>query len=74
MHIKIELESWHQNNMTNGIKVGYPHMEDIKSVLMPRQHLLKTLYSKSVDKVRAELRAVKESYLRWFLITDIQTT
>jgi hypothetical protein len=64
LHIKIE--TWHQDNLTNGIKVGYPHMEDIKSVLMPLQHILKTLdpvYSKSVEEVRAELRALKEPYV-----------
>jgi hypothetical protein len=69
LHIKIE--TWHQDNMTNWIKVGYPHMEDItgKSVLMPRQHLLKTLdqvYSKSVEEVRpvrGELRALKEAHV-----------
>ena len=41
-------------------------MEDIKSVLMPRQHILKTLdpvYCKSVEEVRADLRALKESYV-----------
>ncbi len=41
-------------------------MEDIKSVLMPRQHLQKTLdpvFSKSVDEVHAELRALKEPYV-----------
>ncbi len=41
-------------------------MEDIKSVLMPRQHILKTrdpVYSKSVEEMRAELRALKESYV-----------
>jgi hypothetical protein len=32
LHIKIE--TWHQDNITNGMNVGYPHMEDIKSVLM----------------------------------------
>jgi hypothetical protein len=49
LHIKIEAR--HHDNLTNGIKVVYPHMEDIKSVLMTRQHILKTLdpvYSKSV--------------------------
>ena len=64
LHIKIE--AWHQDNLTNGIKVGYPHMEDIKSVLMPRQHILKTIdpvYSRSVEEVRAELRASKEAYV-----------
>ncbi len=58
--------------MTNGIKVGYPHMEDTKSVLMPQQHLLKTpsldpMYSKSVEKVLAELRALKESHIAMVL-------
>jgi hypothetical protein len=56
--------------MTNGIKVGYPHIEDIKSVLMPWQHILKTfdpVYSKSVEEVLAELRALKESYVAMIL-------
>jgi hypothetical protein len=57
--------------MTNKIKVGHPHMEDIKSVLMPLQHLLKTLdlvyYSKLVQEVQAELRALKESYVEMVL-------
>jgi hypothetical protein len=66
MHIKIEACQWHQDNLTNGIEGGYPHMEDIKSVLIPRQHILKALdlvYSKSVEEVRADLRALKESYV-----------
>jgi hypothetical protein len=64
LHIKVE--NWHQDNLTNGIKDGYPHMEDIKSVLMPGQHILKILdpvYTKSVEEVLAELSALKESYV-----------
>ncbi len=68
--MNIKIETWYQDNMTNRIKVGYTHMEDIKSVLMPQQHLLKTLdpvYSKSVEEVLAELWALKESYVEMVL-------
>ncbi len=58
--------------------MGYPHTEDIKSVLMPRQHILKTLdpvYSKPVEEVLAELRVLKESYVDMVLKnTDMQPT
>jgi hypothetical protein len=36
LHLKIE--SWHQNNKADGVEPGYPRMEDIKTVLIPRQH------------------------------------
>ncbi len=44
LHIKIEKR--HQDNILNEIKVGFPQMDDIKTLLMPRQqaqHVLKRI-------------------------------
>ncbi len=44
---------------------GYPRMEDFKAILIPRQHLLKTLDPepmRPVDELRAVLREMKDKY------------
>jgi hypothetical protein len=38
-----QIEAWQQNNKANGVGQGYSDIQDVKSLLMPRQHLLKTL-------------------------------
>jgi hypothetical protein len=42
---------------------GYPHLEDFKAILIPLQHLLKTLDPepmRPVDELRAVLREIKD--------------
>jgi hypothetical protein len=41
--LDLKIEAWHQNNKANGVGQGYPDIKDVKSLLMPRQHLLKNL-------------------------------
>jgi hypothetical protein len=68
LHLKIE--SWHQNNKANGLEQGYPRTEDIKTVLMQRKHLLKTLdplCSKLVEEVLVEMRAMKSAYVEMII-------
>ena len=63
LHLKIT--AWHQNNMLSGVGPGFPKMEDGKSILMPRKHLLKTidpLGTKSVREVLAVLSPIKSEY------------
>ena len=64
LHIKIQ--TWHENNRIDGIKVGFPQMEDMHVLLMPRQHVLKRIdptNSKSVEEVRSELRDLSRQYV-----------
>jgi hypothetical protein len=63
LHLKIT--AWHQNNMLSGVGPGFPKMEDGKSILMPRKHLLKTidpLGTKLVREVLAVLSPIKSEY------------
>ena len=64
MHCKIEL--WHQNNKAYRVEQGYPHMENIKTLLMKRQYVLETLdilCSKQIEEVLTEMRAMRSAYV-----------
>ncbi len=64
LHIKIE--KWHEDNEIKEIEVGFPQMEDIKTLLIPRQHVLKRIdpyNSKPIEDVRRELRSLKADYV-----------
>jgi hypothetical protein len=55
LHLRIQ--AWHESNK----EPGYPLMEDFKSILIPRQHLLKTLeHRRPADELRAILREMKD--------------
>ena len=63
LHLKIE--AWHQNNKLSNTSPGYPRSEDVKSILFPRQHLLKSLdpfFTRTVQEVRAELQPMRTAY------------
>ncbi len=69
LHLKIE--TWHMNNAIEEIDVGFPKLEDLQSLLMPRQHVLKRIdptISKSVDEVRRELKDLKKQYVEVVII------
>ena len=64
LHIKIE--KWHEDNEIKEIEVGFPQMEDIRTLLIPRQHVLKRIdpcNSKPIEDVRRELRSLKNEYV-----------
>ena len=63
LHLKIE--AWHQNNKLSKTSPGYPRSEDVKSILIPRQHLLKTLdpvFTRTVQEALNELRPMRTAY------------
>jgi hypothetical protein len=73
LHLKIR--AWHKNNERMGLSPGPPRIDNCKELLMPRQHLLKTIDpdgTKSVDEVIAHLDPLARQYEMYVINNDYE--
>ena len=73
LHLKIR--AWHSNNMRLAVSPGPPRIENCKELLMPRQHLLKTIDpdgTKSVGEVIARLDPLARQYEQYVINDDYE--
>ena len=56
--IHLKIKAWHANNKRFSVTPVPPRLENFKELLMPRQHILKSIdpdFTKSTDEVLAHL-------------------
>ena len=73
LHLKIR--AWHTNNKRLGVSPGPPSIENCKELLMPRQHLLKTIDpdgTKSVGEVIARVDPLARQYEQYVINDDYE--